>query len=50
LADFPSKDAVADTALTMALIESQIRRVPAQYLWIHKRFKTQPEGMASPYA
>jgi len=50
LADFPGKDALADTARVMALIEAQIRRVPAQYLWIHKRFKTQPEGTPSPYA
>ena len=50
LADFPSADALADTARIMALIEAQVRRVPAQYLWIHKRFKTQPEGMASPYS
>jgi KDO2-lipid IV(A) lauroyltransferase len=50
LTDFPGQDALADTARTMALIEAQVRRVPAQYLWIHKRFKTQPEGIASPYA
>jgi KDO2-lipid IV(A) lauroyltransferase len=50
LAQFPSKDALADTARTMALIESQVRRVPPQYLWIHKRFKTQPAGTPSPYA
>ena len=50
LADFPSKDALADTARTMALIETQVRRVPPQYLWIHKRFKTQPEDTPSPYA
>lgn len=49
LADFPSRDPVADTARVMALIEKQIRRVPAQYLWIHKRFKTQPEGSPLPY-
>lgn len=47
LADFPSTDAYADTARVMALMERQIRRVPAQYLWIHQRFKRQPEP-ASP--
>ena len=47
---FPGTDARADTARIMALIEAQVRRAPAQYLWIHKRFKTQPEGMASPSA
>ncbi len=49
LADFPGSDAQADTARVMALLETQIRRVPAQYLWIHKRFKTQPDGAPSPY-
>ena len=49
LADFPGSDALADTARVMALLEAQIRRVPAQYLWVHKRFKTQPDGLASPY-
>ena len=50
LPDFPSRDALADTARIMALLEAQIRRVPEQYLWVHKRFKTQPAGMPSPYA
>ena len=31
------------------LLEKQIREHPAQYLWQHKRFKTQPDGVASPY-
>ena len=50
LVDFPSGNASDDTARVMALIETQVRRVPAQYLWIHKRFKTQPDGIRSPYA
>ena len=49
LAAFPSADAATDTARIMALIETQVRRRPEQYLWIHKRFKTQPDGVASPY-
>lgn len=49
LTDFPSADAVADTGRVMAAIESMIRRVPEQYLWIHQRFKRQPEGVASAY-
>jgi KDO2-lipid IV(A) lauroyltransferase len=44
LADFPSADASVDTARIMALMEAQIRRVPAQYLWIHQRFKRQPDA------
>ena len=43
-AEFPSTDAVADTARVMAAIEAMAREAPAQYLWIHRRFKRQPEG------
>jgi KDO2-lipid IV(A) lauroyltransferase len=43
-ADFPSEDAVADTARVMAVIEAMARAAPAQYLWIHRRFKRQPDG------
>jgi KDO2-lipid IV(A) lauroyltransferase len=48
-ADFPSRDATADTAQVMAAIEGMVRAVPAQYLWIHRRFKRQPEGAPDPY-
>lgn len=37
--DFPSDDAVADTLRHHRLIEAEVRRNPAQYLWLHKRFK-----------
>ncbi|MCY7313637.1 MAG: LpxL/LpxP family Kdo(2)-lipid IV(A) lauroyl/palmitoleoyl acyltransferase [Pseudoxanthomonas sp.] len=47
--DFPSKDATADTARVMAAIEAMVREVPEQYLWIHRRFKHQPEGGESAY-
>jgi KDO2-lipid IV(A) lauroyltransferase len=49
LEDFPGKDAAVDTARVMAMIEAQVRRAPAQYLWVHKRFKTRPDGQPSPY-
>jgi Kdo2-lipid IVA lauroyltransferase/acyltransferase len=39
LEDFPSDDAVADTERLNHLIEAQVRLVPEQYLWIHRRFK-----------
>jgi KDO2-lipid IV(A) lauroyltransferase len=42
--DWPSDDAVADAARMNAWIETEIQRCPAQYLWVHKRFKTRPEG------
>ncbi|MEO7338828.1 MAG: lipid A biosynthesis acyltransferase [Caldimonas sp.] len=48
-ADFPTADAVADTARVNRWIEDEIRRLPAQYLWVHKRFKTRPAGEASLY-
>ncbi len=41
---FPSDDALADTAAMNRWIEAEIRRNPAQYLWVHKRFKTRPAG------
>ena len=44
LEDFPSADPAADTARVMAALEAMIRRAPEQYLWLHQRFKTQPEG------
>lgn len=44
LADFPSGDDVADAARINAIIEKQVRKVPDQYLWLHRRFKTRPEG------
>lgn len=45
LEGFPSKDAIADTARVMAGIETMARAAPAQYLWIHRRFKRQPDGV-----
>ncbi len=47
--DFPTDDALADTARMNRWIEEEIRRNPAQYLWVHKRFKTRPAGEASLY-
>jgi KDO2-lipid IV(A) lauroyltransferase len=37
--NFPSDCAVADTERFNHLIEAQVRKVPEQYLWIHRRFK-----------
>ncbi len=44
LEGFPTADAVDDTARMNRFIEGEILRQPAQYLWVHKRFKTRPEG------
>jgi len=46
---FPTADALADTAAMNRWIEGEIRRNPAQYLWVHKRFKTRPAGEAGLY-
>lgn len=39
LEDYPSDDPVADAERYNRLLEAHIRRVPEQYLWIHRRFK-----------
>lgn len=44
LEGFPSADAGADTARVNAAIEAMVREAPAQYLWVHRRFKRRPEG------
>jgi len=46
---WPSDDPVADAAAMNRFIEAQIRLMPAQYLWVHKRFKTRPEGAPPVY-
>ena len=37
--NFPSDSSVADTERFNHMIEDQVRTVPEQYLWIHRRFK-----------
>lgn len=38
------RDVELNTARFTAAIEAQVRRFPDQWLWIHKRWKTRPEG------
>jgi KDO2-lipid IV(A) lauroyltransferase len=47
--DFPGDDPVADTLRMNRFIEAEILKNPAQYLWVHKRFKTRPPGEATLY-
>jgi Kdo2-lipid IVA lauroyltransferase/acyltransferase len=47
--DFPTDDAVADTATMNQRLEAFINTMPAQYFWVHKRFKTRPPSAAELY-
>jgi KDO2-lipid IV(A) lauroyltransferase len=42
LADFPSGDDLTDATTVNRVIETEVRRHPEQYLWMHRRFKTRP--------
>ena len=46
---WPSEDAQADAAAMNRYIETQIAEMPAQYFWVHKRFKTRPPGSPPVY-
>lgn len=48
-ADYPGEDAVADTALMNLRLQAFINAMPAQYFWVHQRFKSRPEGMPAVY-
>ncbi|WP_192456678.1 kdo(2)-lipid IV(A) palmitoleoyltransferase [Musicola keenii] len=50
LMDYPKSDESAAAAYINRVIEKEILRAPAQYLWIHRRFKTRPVGEKSLYA
>lgn len=47
--NFPTADFEADTRRLNAELEEWIRAYPDQYLWVHRRFKTRPEGEQSLY-
>lgn len=49
LANFPSDDEKADTQVISQLVEREVTKRPEQYLWVHRRFKTRPEGEADLY-
>lgn len=49
LEDFPGATPEDDARRINRILEEWIREVPEQYLWVHRRFKTRPEGAVSLY-
>jgi KDO2-lipid IV(A) lauroyltransferase len=49
LSNFPSTDLRKDAIRINKLIEDAVMKHPDQYIWLHKRFKTQPIGNPSVY-
>lgn len=50
LDNFPTGDERNDTLRVNQLVEQFVRECPEQYLWVHRRFKTRPEGEPSLYS
>lgn len=48
-AGYPTGDDAADVAFMNAQLEASIRTMPGQYHWLHRRFKTRPQGEPSLY-
>jgi len=46
---FPTVNLFDDTLRMNTELAEHIRATPSQYYWVHKRFKTRPEGEASVY-
>lgn len=50
LEDFPGNASIEEATIRINyLLEEWIRRDPAQYYWVHRRFKTRPKGEADFY-
>lgn len=49
LDNFPSASEVEDATRVNQMIESKLADHPEQYLWLHRRFKTRPEGEPAIY-
>ncbi len=47
--NFPTNDIEADTRRMNDWIEAVARTMPEQYYWVHRRFKTRPDGQARLY-
>ncbi len=46
---FPSGDEVSDTLRINQMVEQAILEAPDQYLWVHRRFKSGPQGRTDHY-
>lgn len=42
--NYPTGDDIADARRMNEFIEQRVLEMPEQYFWLHKRFKTRPEG------
>ena len=49
VSDDAEADALAHTALFTRVIEEYVRQYPDQWLWVHRRWKTRPQGEAAIY-
>ena len=49
ISDDVEADTLAHTALFTKVIEDYIRQYPDQWLWVHRRWKTRPQGAAAIY-
>ena len=49
LENFPTGDKQLDSEAMNRAIEQCVRRLPDQYFWVHKRFKTRPPGSEAIY-
>ncbi|WP_027780493.1 lipid A biosynthesis lauroyl acyltransferase [Paraburkholderia caledonica] len=49
LSDFPSESDTNDARCMNEFLEAQVLKIPAQYYWVHRRFKHRPEGMPAVY-
>jgi Kdo2-lipid IVA lauroyltransferase/acyltransferase len=49
ISDDVEADTLAHTALFTKVIEDYIRKYPDQWLWVHRRWKTRPQGTAAIY-
>ena len=50
ISDQLGKGEAEDARYINRFVEEQVRKNPEQYLWVHRRFKTRPEGEASFYS